>query len=209
MRVLFGGNFDPVHVGHIALARHLLRSGAEVCVLVSVNPPFRSAPKASVSERKAMLARAFEGQPRLTIESVNDYCESPYTIDLLRAVRRRVGEAVPLAWAMGSDQYAKLNTWREWTQLVRFAHLLVFQREGGADAIHADVTRRLGSGEGDLDAIASAPAGQVVRMAPRLPRASSTEIRERIGAGKSVQGLAPQCVRDYVALHGLYRAVAP
>ena len=205
MRVLYGGSFDPVHLGHIALARHLLRTGAEVHLIVSVNPPYRSSPRASLEHRKAMLSIAFEGELAVCIERTSDYCESPYTIDLLRSARRRAGDTVSLGWAMGSDQFAMLNTWRQWRQLTDLAHLLIFAREEDEAPVHEDVRHAFAPSETDLQTLSLLPAGRVARMRPRLPQVSSTEVRARIAQCKSVDDLLPRPVRDYATAHRLYQ----
>ncbi len=203
--VLYGGNFDPVHVGHVALARHLLREGAEVCLLASVNPPFRDAPKADVQTRKAMLTLALSGESRVCVASVGDFCESPYTIDLLRKVRKLVGSEASLAWAMGADQYAKLNTWREWTELTNLAHLVVFRRAGDIDDVHAQVEQRWQVSRAGIDDLCASPAGKVAKITQQLPRVSSTEIRSRLACGEAVDRLLPPLVLDYIVKHRLYQ----
>ncbi|MCY4040290.1 MAG: nicotinate (nicotinamide) nucleotide adenylyltransferase [Gammaproteobacteria bacterium] len=208
MRILYGGNFDPVHVGHAALVRYLLRRGGQVCMLASVNPPFRRAPVVDVSARKAMLSLAFTGETDVCVASVKDYCESPYTIDLLRKVRGIIGASAPLAWAMGSDQYAKLNTWRDWTDLTNFAHLLVFRRSGDTNKVHRDVKWRWPANPATIGDLDTSPAGQVAECSPALPCVSSTDIRDRLSAGDAVEDLVPSPVLEYITEHRLYQTVS-
>ena len=202
--ILFGGSFDPVHVGHVALVKQLLRRGGRVCMLASVNPPFRNAPKADVGDRKAMLVLALKGEADVCVASAGDVCDSPYTIDLLREVRARIGSSAPLAWAMGSDQYAKLNTWRDWTQLTKLAHLLVFRRAGDADEVHRDVKRKWALRRAAMNDLGASPGGCVAEFSPPLPRVSSTDIRSRLGAGDAMNELVPPSVLEYIVSRGLY-----
>ena len=211
MRILFGGSFDPVHVGHLALVRHLfdeleaLSRPSQVCMIASVNPRYRDPPKASVANRKAMLSLALDLGASVCVQATQEICESPYTVDLLRSVRARVGEQAPLAWAMGSDQYAKLHTWREWRRLKDLAHLLVFRRAGDSQAVDKRISRHYEGHHASLEGLASSPAGRLAELENRLPRVSSSEIRARLAQQKPVDTLLPPKVFEYIEAHGLYQ----
>ena len=206
MRVFFGGSFDPVHHGHIAVARCLRDVGAKVFMLVSVNPPFREPPQVSAEHRMAMLHLALGADKDVCVARGDSVCESPYTIDVLRSARSCLGNEAPLAWALGSDQYAHLNTWREWEGLIELAHLIVFPRLGMKERIHVEVSRRMDACHCAIDRLLSQPSGCVAEVASAPPEVSSTEIRSRLRKGKSVSGRLPESVLDYIHSQELYGA---
>lgn len=213
MRVLFGGSFDPVHHGHIAVATYLRDLGAKVLMLISVNPPFRGAPRASTEHRMAMLRLALDvntadnADKDFRIDRGDSVCESPYTIDVLQSLRGCLGEASPLACALGSDQYAKLNTWRDWRRLTELAHLIVFPRLGQAAHTHAEVSQRMDACQCTIDRLFNLPCGCVAEAASVPPQVSSTDIRNRLKQGEGVSGMLPESVLDYIRSQGLYRTV--
>ena len=206
MRVFFGGSFDPVHHGHIAVANNLRDLGASLFMLISVNPPFRGAPQASIEHRMAMLRLAVGADKDIRIERGDSVCESPYTIDVLRSLRRCFGDESPLAWALGSDQYAHLNTWRDWWQLTELAHLIVFPRLGQQEKTHLEVSQRMAACRSPIDQLFNLPCGCVAEIESAPPRVSSTEIRNRLKTGKSVSGRLPESALEYIRSRGLYEA---
>lgn len=213
MRVFFGGSFDPVHRGHVEVANSLRDLGARVILLISVNPPFRSAAKASTEHRMAMLRLALDindvnnvnnTDQDIRIERGDSVCDSPFTVDVLRKVRACLGDKAPLAWALGSDQFAHLNTWRDWHRLAEFAHLIVFPRRGQRANTQMEVRQGMDARRATIDRLFKQPAGCVAHMENIPPQVSSTEIRQRLQCGKSVSGSLPNSVIEYIHAQGLY-----
>ena len=205
MRVIFGGSFDPVHEGHIAVASYLRDLGARVVMLISVNPPFRWPPLAATEHRMAMLRLAVGADKDIRVMRGDSVCESPYTVDVLRSVRRCLGNELPLAWAMGSDQYAQLNTWRDWWQLIDLAHLIVFPRFGQQEQTHMEVSERMDGNRSPIDQLFNLPCGCVAEVESAPPQVSSTEIRNRLTMGECVSGRLPESVLEYIRSKGLYQ----
>ncbi len=206
MRAIFGGSFDPVHHGHIALARQLRDAGATVSLLMSLKPPFRTAPHACPHDRLAMLRLAFANDQDINLHRGDAVCESPYTIDVLRKVRRCLGDESSLAWAMGCDQYAQLNSWRDWRRLTDYAHLVVFPRQGTDAQIHPEVASQLDGFDGRFEELFAEPCGRIAKLSCSLPEVSSSDIRDRLKRGDSVAESVPESVLDYIESHGLYGA---
>ena len=204
MQVLFGGSFDPVHHGHLALARYLRDSGAEVRMIVSAHPPYRNRPIASLAHRRAMLDIALEGEDGIRASESLSVTESPYTVDVLRRVRDGVGREVPLAWAMGSDQFCQLDTWREWRSLTGLAHLVVFERRGETGAPCAEVACHLKTCGREFGELFDSPSGYVAQVSPNLPKVSSTEVRERLAMQGDASPLVPRPVLDYIGKQRQY-----
>ncbi len=207
---ILGGTFDPVHNAHLAIARHALEAlGLErVLWLPTGTPPYRRAPLASTADRVAMLRLAIAGEPRYALDERElAPGASGYSVDTLGALRRELGEAVPLVLLVGSDQFAKLDTWHRWRELFALCHLAVFARPdwdlGANPAAREALEARRAAPRGRWR---ERPAGAivVVEMAPLA--VAGTEIRALIARGADASGLLPRAVLDYIESHRLYRA---
>jgi nicotinate-nucleotide adenylyltransferase len=210
LRVLYGGTFDPVHDGHIAVALAAARAlDTDIALLPSADPPHRATPGASAGQRAAMLDLAVAGHPRLRVDRRELHREGPsYTADTLRAVRAEIGPREPLVWLLGADAFRDLPGWHDWRALFALAHFVVAVRPGHAldrlDAGLVDATAARWTV--DVDTLRSAPAGLLwqLDLPPRHEVASS--VRERIAAGLPWQDDVPPVVAEYIRAHRLYAA---
>ncbi len=195
---LLGGSFDPVHLGHLALAR-AARDGAGLDEVwwVPAGQPWQKARRLAPAEhRRALVELAIEGERGFRLEPCElDRCGPTYTIDTLRSLQDRTSAPADAAvdwWlVMGQDQFARLSTWRDWPELIERTGFAVALRDGQAPA--AD----------------PALAGRAlrVRTVPLAPVAlSSTAVRERAAAGLGLAGMVPPAVEAYIAAHSLYRS---
>ena len=161
---LYGGSFDPVHLGHVALADDLRRRFPfrEIRFL----PAARSPLKAAVTDdthRVAMLERALTGHEGLSLDRSELALPPPsYTVDTLRRVREALGPVEPLVFILGLDSFLALPQWKDWQALTDDAHLLVVSRPGKRDALILE--------EREKDA-AKAAAKAEAAEAPALPAA--------------------------------------
>lgn len=192
MRVgLFGGAFDPPHTGHLIVADGVRQSLAldRVLFLPYALGPHRSAPPtAPADDRLAMLGLALSGTEGLEVDG-RELARggASYTIDTLRELQ--AGPASDEHWLiMGSDQLRTLTSWREWAEVLDRARIAFVERPGAPARLPPGV-----------------PPDRVDRV--ELPRLeiSSTDIRERIAAGRSIRYLVPEAVATYIGEHGLYR----
>src|SRR5690606_32619729 len=127
LRVLYGGTFDPVHLGHVAVARAARDAlDAEVAFMPAADPPHRAPPGAPAADRAAMLDIAIAGEPRLQLDLRELRREGrSWTVDTLRALRAGIGMDAPVALLVGADSFAALPTWKEWRALFGLAHFVV------------------------------------------------------------------------------------
>ncbi len=179
---LFGGSFDPVHHGHLILARAAREAlGLESVVLMPArHSPHKLADRITPGDlRLAMLQAAIAGEEGLEVSDLELRREGPsYTVDTLRALQAsRPGAEWHLL--IGADQAERLGTWREPGELVRLARVVVLDRRGSMVP----------------------PGFQVVRC---LLEISSTEVRNRVACGRSIRYLVPDAVAGLIARHGLY-----
>ncbi|MDQ8031960.1 nicotinate (nicotinamide) nucleotide adenylyltransferase [Bordetella genomosp. 1] len=190
---LLGGSFDPVHVAHLALADAARAALAldEVQLLPAANPWQRAPLKASSSHRLAMLELAIEGHPGLHVNPIEiERGGATYTVDTLRALP---GQA-RYTWLLGADQLANFCTWREWQEIATLVELAVAVRPGTPLAPPAELTDWL------------ARQGAALRELPFTPLdVSASDIRRRLAAGESTDGLLPPAVAEYIAHYGLYQ----
>jgi nicotinate-nucleotide adenylyltransferase len=193
---IFGGSFDPVHHGHLALARACLNQAAldEVWFLpTAVQPLKRGGPRASDADRVAMLEMAISEEPRWKVCRLEiDRGGLSYTVDTLRQIHAELPDAA-IFLLMGADTVRDVPRWKEPADIFRLATPLVVSRAGEP--------------EPDLTALAKLCAAdrQPQRIAMPAMDASSTEIRRRASACEPIEQLAPQAVAAYIAEHGIYQ----
>jgi nicotinate-nucleotide adenylyltransferase len=196
---LLGGSFDPVHNGHLVIARDLKEAlGVDRMILVpAAQSPFKSAgPQASAKQRLAMLRLAVRGEPGLEVSDVElRRSGTSYTIDTVRTFRNKY-PGTRLVWVVGSDNLKGLPQWREARALLEECELWVAAR-GGIE--HAKA----------LKILASLPVFFRRALRDRLLKnrqldISSTEIRARAQRGESNKGLVPDAVASYITRHRPY-----
>ena len=211
--VCYGGSFDPVHLGHVAVALAVRDAlDAEVAMVPAADPPHKDATHADGPMRARMLELAIAGEPGLRVDRRELEREGPsYTVDTLRLVRASVGPYRPLAWLVGGDSLLRLDTWHRWRELFAHGHVLAVARPGSPlddDAIAARapaVQRQVGGRRRPATALADAPAGGfAVLELPCLRSESSTEVRRRIAAGGDWEAMLPPAVADFIRERRLY-----
>lgn len=209
LRVYYGGTFDPVHDGHLAIARAARDAlDATIRLMPAADPPHRAPPGANAAQRARMLDLAVAGEPRLLVDTRElARAGRSYTVETLRELRREIGDAAPVALLVGADSFLDLPQWREWQALFDLAHFVVAQRPGSpleqglAPELAALVA---GRGAADAAALRAAPAGRVLRLNQPLHAESASEVRQRIAAGQPWRDLVPAPVAVYIERHGLY-----
>ncbi len=210
LRVLYGGTFDPVHAGHLAVA-----DAAAACLrcpiwlLPAGDPPLRPTPGADALQRAAMLDLAIAGHPDLGVDRRELQRPGPsYSVETLAQVRTEIGLGAPLAWLLGADALHGLPHWHRWRDLPGLAHLIVAARPGyplaGLDPELQDLL--VGRRVADPRALLDAPAGWVFRLDLPLRQEAASEMRAAIRAGRRWEDRTPPAVAAYIHAHGLYGA---
>ncbi|GAA5006436.1 nicotinate-nucleotide adenylyltransferase [Pseudoluteimonas lycopersici] len=213
LEILYGGSFDPVHLGHLAVARNARdAAAAQVRLMPAADPPHKGPLHADARQRLAMLELAIDGEPGLGIEACELERDGPsYTVDTLRLLRAaRVGDR-PLAILVGADSFLSLQTWKEWRSLFDLAHVVVAERGGSGfdpstlpDALAKATAGRWAQAPDELHRLAN---GLVLRLDQPLRPESASEVRRRIAAGADWQALVPPAVAGYIVENRLYGAV--
>lgn len=182
--LMFGGSFDPVHLGHLALAEFAqAESGAaRVLFVPACRAPLRENAPAPFAARVAMLRLALAGTRFEIDEREADRSGPSFTVDTLEELAAE--GCGPLLLLLGADQLAQFRRWQRWERVLELARLLVVNRPGW-----------------------SAPPDAVPHRALRWPgmELSATWLRQRMAAGAPCRHLLPAGVWEYVEEEGLYR----
>lgn len=187
---VFGGTFDPPHVGHLIVARDVVEAlDLERLLLVPAGEPPHKPERATAPPdvRVRMLEAAVEGDARLRVSRIEVERSGPsYTVDTLRELARlHPGEELHLI--IGVDQLREFSSWRQPEEVARLARLVVMAREG-------------------LDPADVAPGVGVAYETVRVTRVdlSSTSVRRRVREGRSVRYRVPEAVRRIIEDEELY-----
>lgn len=197
---LFGGSFNPIHHGHLIIARslHEQLGLSRTLVLPSRQPPHKE-PNALAEphHRAAMVQLAISGESTMAFDDFDLSREGPcYTIDTIEHFRARFPEA-SLFWFIGSDSLMDLPTWRRARELVQSCTMVTAARSG-QPFNPAPLENAFGL----------ALARDLLRFVLPTPviDISSTDIRSRVAADRSIRFLVPEPVRDYIDKNRLYRS---
>jgi nicotinate-nucleotide adenylyltransferase len=206
--LVFGGTFDPVHEGHVAVARFAAAAlGARCALLIpGGDPPHRGAPTAGGHHRAAMLRLAFADDPRFAVDERELRRDGPsYSVDTLAELRAELGPQQPVVLLLGRDAAAGLPRWHQPERLPALCHLLVVARPGG----EIDRSGPLSLGwrpAAAPHALGELPAGCWLGLAQTVSAASATAVRAQLGSVVPADAaLLPPAVADYIARHRLYR----
>ena len=179
---IYGGTFDPIHHGHLILAREALEQLQleKVIFVPAAVSPFKDAPAAPAETRLRMLAAALEGEKEFMIDECDLRRPPPsYTFETVQTIRQREGEAV-FYYLVGEDNMKGLNQWHRFAELQKLVQFVVLDRSGTlSHHPYLTVQRKI-----DI---------------------SATEIRKRVALGRSIRYLVPRRVEEIICQGNLYR----
>ena len=198
---LFGGSFNPIHVGHLILAEEMYgQLGLEKVILVPARIPPHKPVKGMVdaAHRLEMIRLAIAGNPHLEASDIELRREGPsYTIDTVRQVLEEHEEPVRVYFLIGEDTVPELPTWKDVRSLRQLCQFVAANRPTAA--ADPDQTENVPRRNGDTPDIVN------IQMPPI--GISSTEVRARAAAGRSITYLVPRSVEAYIREKGLYRTL--
>lgn len=198
--ILFGGSFDPIHTGHLAVASYAFEHlcGARLVFIPARRSPHKSAsPAADGAARALMIRLAIAGREGFEVSDCELRRSDPsYTLDTVREFRREFGSEAVFFWLVGADAIGELEHWYRIDELMGLCRICIMYRGG---MCRPDLSRLVG-------AFGSARVRQLEKdiLATPLIDASSTDIRARLAAGESVEELVPRAVLTYIRQNGLY-----
>lgn len=213
---IYGGTFDPVHIGHIKAAEEIKRilDLEKIIFIPSFIPPHKNPGDTTAPEhRLKMLELALEPFPYFEISTYElDKRDTSYTIDTLRHLCVADTET-EFYFILGSELFEAIDTWKNYNDLFKLANFAVIERPGFYKdgkpmlplAIKGDF--RYYNSKDNVIIFKNKNLKEVAYIHIQGYRVSSTEIRDRIKAGKSISDLVPDKVESYIYSSGLYSEV--
>lgn len=192
---LYGGTFDPVHIGHVEIARRVSRDfeiEKVVFVPAQVAPHKVGRPVTEPIHRYAMLALATQADPQLIVSTFElDAPDRRYTVDTVEHFQRELGDSSELFFIMGADSWSEITTWRDWKRLLTMINHIVVTRPGFESSK---------SHVGEL-------GERVVFTDAVMMDISATNIRRMASEGRyqDLAGLLPGPVLEYIRKYQIYR----
>lgn len=217
---LFGGTFDPIHVGHLAVARAAERRFHldEIHFIPAGRPPHKHrSGMASYTDRYAMVALACAEHPRFIASLAESGAghsgrEVFYSVDTVRHFRQKFhGAGVHLYFLVGADSFLRIPTWKDYETLLGLCDFIVASRPGfKSDALRLvippELFARRGSAHAPLDPRAIALRRSAIYVLDTVSsHVSATEVRQRLDSNESIHGLVPPRVEEYINKQALYR----
>lgn len=185
---LLGGSFDPPHVGHLLIAQDAFEALAldRLLVVPAGTQPLKQGQQTPAADRLAMTRACFADLPGIAVDPVEvERGGLSFMVDTVEDVQRR-HPAARLHLLVGDDVLPTLPRWREPARLLAMVELVVLTRGEASTTLPAGVH------------------ATVQRLPTRRVDVSSTEIRARVRAGRSLRGFVPDAVAAYIASTGLY-----
>jgi nicotinate-nucleotide adenylyltransferase len=227
---LYGGTFDPVHVGHLEIARRVSEVFEidEVLFIPAQMAPHKiGRPVTEPIHRYAMLALATQDDPRLSISTFElDAPDRRYTVDTIEHFQRELGDSTELFFIMGADSWSEITTWRKWQRLLAMTNHVVVTRPGyEPETTHVACLSERIIDLRTVDGIDSAglspnpcqgtvPQDDADAAEPKIfftdvvmKDVSATNIRRLASEGRfeALIGLLPGPVLEYIKKYGIYK----
>jgi nicotinate-nucleotide adenylyltransferase len=198
---LYGGSFNPIHHGHLIIARSVAEAFEldRVILLPSHTPPHKPGHRlAPASCRADMVKLAITGEPLFEFSDHDLTCAGPsYTVKTVDHFRNALPAGTELFWIIGADSLAELHTWYRVSDLVASCRIVTALRPG-SETDDVPELRKLIDGP---------TVDQILADVARTPRIdiSATDIRHRVATGRSIRYLVPDAVAHYITDTGLYQ----
>ena len=207
-RGLFGGTFDPIHLGHLRCAQEVKETFqlSEVVFILAAIPPHKvDRPLIATADRWAMVKLAIAGNPSFSLSDVEIRREGrSYSIETISYYHRDLAEGEGLFFILGADAFCEIETWKDYPQLFTLCDFIVISRPQ-FDPLQAPVLIAEGFTK-EAGGRFRHPSGHTVSVLSVTPFGiSSTEIRRIIREGKSLTYLVPEAVEAYIMQKGLYQ----
>ena len=217
---VYGGTFDPVHLGHLAIARRiceLFEIDQVLFVPAQVAPHKVGRDVTPAIHRYAMLSLATQHDERLLVSTFELESSQPgYTVDTLDHFKKLLPQS-ELFFIMGADSWAEISTWRDWQRLLTMANHIVVTRPGYELGVPNEELRdrlidvRLTDQDQqqpgiDKQLLASGP-GKIFLTDAVMKDVSATEVRRVASKGEyeELAKLVPEAVSEYIGKYGIYR----
>jgi nicotinate-nucleotide adenylyltransferase len=204
---IFGGTFDPIHLGHLRTAFELQQSLrlSEIRFVPAGDPPHREPPLVGAERRLELVRAAVADQPGFTVDDREVRRSGPsYAVLTLRELRQEFPQR-PLCLALGMDAFLGLPQWHEWRDLLTLAHIVVAHRPGSRTPADGPLGELLAQRLADrADALHDTVAGRIFVHPVTQLEISSTGLRDLLATGQDPRYLVPEAVRRIIHDTGYY-----
>ena len=204
---VFGGTFDPIHIGHLRTAFEMLQAlhFEEVRFMPCGSPPHRGLPHADAKLRLEMVRVATEGQYGFVVDDRELERDGPsYSVDTLSALRTEF-PLRPIALIIGMDAFLNLPKWYHWREILQLAHIVVAHRPGWRAPDMGPLGELLEDrGTHRISDLHQAKAGKIYIHDVTQLEISSSDIRNLVNMGRDPRFLLPDAVSDVIAKSGCY-----
>ena len=209
---LLGGSFDPIHVGHLQLARDAsAQLGLDELRFIPAGQPWQKGALSDAAQRAHLVELAIRELPNAVLDMREIERDGPtYTIDTLRELRAALGAGSALVLLMGADQFERIDTWRAWERLLDYAHIAVAARNGVLPQLAAPLRAWHDAHACEPAALRTSAAGGICRFTMTPVDASATRIRALFAEPPTpardaeLARLLPAAVLDYIRRLRLY-----
>ena len=205
---LFGGTFDPVHLGHLRSAHHVrsVLSLDQVRLVPSLEPPHRKLPESTAEHRLAMLRLAVLDFPGIVVDDREIVRGgSSYSFDTLESFRGEFGLRSSIHLIMGMDAFNKFDEWYRWRDIGHLCNIIVLKRPGNSFVISSLMNDWMKDRVCSLGQIKERPGGRICFVELEQIDVSSTEIREDLNRGLNTSMQLTTKVASYIQVHRLYQ----
>jgi len=207
---LFGGTFNPVHIGHLRCAEEIREKFAlsRIVFVPAFMPPHKKEPTAPAHHRCEMVRLAIEGNPCFGLSDIEIRRRgNSYSHDTIEHFRSREFPGAEIFFIIGSDAFREVHTWRRYPEFFEHCGFIVMSRAGSSpvspfalSGIAAEMFMRL-----DENTYEHSSGTRICCAAVSALDISSTDIRERISGGRTISYLVTQPVERYILENRLYR----
>ena len=208
---LLGGTFDPIHFGHLRLAEEIYEelNLTKVLLIPGAQPPHKGGPLlAPFTDRLEMTKIAAAYSDYLEACDIEGLRKGPsYSIETIRVIREKYGNQLELFFVLGSDAFKEINTWKEYKGLFQITNFVVIERQGIILDDLSSFIESLGMSFKEISRgdFMNSYGNHVLLKKSTLIAISSTKIRHDIRAGKSINFIVPEKVKEYIIKKGLYK----
>jgi len=219
---IFGGTFNPIHRGHLAIAEGVRKAiGLDRVLLIPAGrPPHKTGSKIPPAKHRLDMVRlSVRAHPDLEVSDLEVRRRGKsYTIETVRVLERNYPKGTEFYLILGLDAFMEFHTWRSPDELKARCHLVVVSRPGFlfADLPRLDIPgnadpkplRELDQGHRRRYELPLTPDTRLILMRVKAHDVSATQIRDHLCGGKRIKNLLPPLVESYIMKHRLYERTA-
>jgi len=218
---IFGGTFNPIHQGHLAIAEEVRKTiGLDRILLIPAGrPPHKNGRRILPAKHRLEMARlAVQGRPKMAVSDLEITRRGKsYTIRTVRALERKHPEGTEFYLILGLDAFLEFSTWRSPEIVAARCHIVVVSRPGYRFSDLSTLAFLKGTNSARLNELDSgrrsrldlplSAATRLILIRVTAHDVSATQIRDHLSGGKRLKNLLPPLVESYIMNHGLYRRV--